>query len=73
MVAFPTPRYDLRQIARAGEFWCAWDTATSSFVYGAETQCRHEAQRTVDALNREYQRWLTDKFYADAEQEIANA
>lgn len=67
-ISFPKPRYEVRQMGqRAEKQWCAWDTVRLCFVYGAETAYQREAERTVVALNREYQRWLTDRFYDRAE------
>lgn len=60
MMPFPKPRYEVRKMDAA---FGAWDTERLSFVIASSTQYQHEAQRTVDALNREYQRWLTDRFY----------
>lgn len=60
-MTFPKPRYEVRQMARAAELWSAWDTERMCFVMAAQTQWPHEAERTVAALNREYQRWLADR------------
>lgn len=65
---FPEPRYEVRPI---GMRHVAFDASRGVAVLDSESSFEREVARTVAALNREYQRWLTDRFYDRAVAETA--
>jgi hypothetical protein len=56
------PRYEVR-MAQSGTAWAVWDTERDSLVYNTGSRFQRETIAAVELLNREYQRWLTDRFY----------
>jgi hypothetical protein len=70
-ISFPKPRYEVRAQGDAGMFYVVWDTVRGYAVYESGSRFERDAQRAAAILNREYQRWLTDRFYDRAGAEKA--
>ncbi len=69
-MSFPKPRYEARQVS--GALWSVFDNDRSEVVFGTEETTLRVATATAAALNREYQRWLTDSFYKRATEKGEN-
>ena len=60
------PRYEVRTSAVVPQVW----DAERNVLTMDTPRDRREADRVCAALNREYQRWLTERFYDRAEAEL---
>lgn len=63
MISFPRPRYEVRRSVSAPEDHGVFDTDRAEYVFGCEATTLRAATLAAAALNREYQRWLTERFY----------